>query len=646
MADGIVENVFLVNAPAGSGKTTWIRSEIEKYLLTNPYNNILCITYTNRAADELGRDLDTERVFIGTIHNFFNKFISSFFTHTDIIDLYCEIYEDRIKERIDNVENKEEWTNSNERYKEKYGEINLETVRKHFKKISYGETSFTSLYRGALSHDDLLTFSKCAIDRFPVIKKKISDKYQVIFIDEYQDTSSDVLQIFFDAVVGKNCKLYLLGDKMQQIYNNYNGAFEIILNRLNRSIRLSTNYRTTPKIVEILNSIYNDENLKQSSYEKNKDSDMLFYPKVIFSSNTEEEVSRFCNKYDDALVLFLSNKSRFDSIGIGNLYSSYSKMKKYAFGSKYTVVDVFIKEDSRSNDALLSFLFMVNQIVTDYRNGKYGEIFRKFNKYKACFNSEKFICKKHSDKQVVKEKIELIKNLFSSSTISIDEFLLECYKNQFINEEYYFQIVEDDDYHHVENVFLIEIKMLADYLNKPKVSTQHGVKGESHDTVLFVAENGINPAVYMSEFFKLWSKTDISLLEFDDFYYKYKAMLEELDKEVGTKCSTMKKKDYEFAKNIIEDKLKSFRSYFKNNKYYIHLLEDSFEKYFCSSTVTNVKNCLKLNKVYGPLCAYRLFYVGCSRARKNLAIIIKKEDVIDFEQNLRKKFNEIGFETK
>lgn len=42
MADAIVENLFLVNAPAGSGKTTWIRKNVRKYLLQNPTDNVLC----------------------------------------------------------------------------------------------------------------------------------------------------------------------------------------------------------------------------------------------------------------------------------------------------------------------------------------------------------------------------------------------------------------------------------------------------------------------------------------------------------------------------------------------------------------------------------------------------------------------------
>ena len=40
MADGIKNNIFLVNAPAGSGKTTTIRRMVERHLRENPNDNI------------------------------------------------------------------------------------------------------------------------------------------------------------------------------------------------------------------------------------------------------------------------------------------------------------------------------------------------------------------------------------------------------------------------------------------------------------------------------------------------------------------------------------------------------------------------------------------------------------------------------
>lgn len=60
MVNEINENIFLVNAPAGSGKTTTIRKMVDKHLRTYKEDNILCITYTNRAAEELGKDIDSD----------------------------------------------------------------------------------------------------------------------------------------------------------------------------------------------------------------------------------------------------------------------------------------------------------------------------------------------------------------------------------------------------------------------------------------------------------------------------------------------------------------------------------------------------------------------------------------------------------
>lgn len=54
--------------------------------------------------------------------------------------------------------------------------------------------------------------------------------------------------------------------------------------------------------------------------------------------------------------------------------------------------------------------------------------------------------------------------------------------------------------------------------------------------------------------------------------------------------------------------------------------------------------CFKESQVYGSLSAYRLFYVGCSRARRNLSIFIDKSKIEGFTSRLTKKFNEIGFE--
>lgn len=644
MADAIVENLFLVNAPAGSGKTTWIRKNVRKYLLQNPNDNVLCITYTNRAAEELGKDVDSNRVYFGTIHSFINDFIGSFFSHESILELYWEVYKNQIVERIENISQNGNWAESNMRYIEKYGGLTPEIVRSNITMISYNQAPFNSLYRGALGHDDLISFTRLAVERFPVIKKKISDKYQVVFIDEYQDTATDVLQIFYSSMIGKKSKLYLLGDKMQQIYRNYNGEFETYFNIFNKSINLSVNYRTTPKIVSILNKIYNDECYKQTAYEKNKDENMDFLPEVRIVTDIEKNVSELMEQYKDSLILYLSNKSRFYNIGVGELYDAYSGMEKYSFGKKYNAVDVLTKEEIRENDALLSFLFTVNIIVDYFTKEFYGEVFRIIRKAGTYFNCEKFIIRKHIDKHLVKDKLDDIVALYNELSTTVDDFLSLCAEKKYIREEFYSAVVEENDYQLVKNVKVQEVKVLADYMSDPKISTQHGVKGESHDTVVFVADNSrSNPVVHMSKFFEMWSNIDITLSEFDAFYYIYSQMLNQIENKIGMKCSQLKAVTYISVASIIDEELQAFTKKNETNPYYIQLLKVKMDKYFGKKNVTNVKECLKEGTVYGPLCAYRLFYVGCSRAKRNLVIMINKKDIEGFEDKLRNKLMITGF---
>lgn len=644
MADAIVENLFLVNAPAGSGKTTWIRKNVRKYLLQNPNDNVLCITYTNRAAEELGKDVDSNRVYFGTIHSFINDFIGSFFSHESILELYWEVYKNQIVERIENISQNGNWAESNMRYIEKYGGLTPEIVRSNITMISYNQAPFNSLYRGALGHDDLISFTRLAVERFPVIKKKISDKYQVVFIDEYQDTATDVLQIFYSSMIGKKSKLYLLGDKMQQIYRNYNGEFETYFNIFNKSINLSVNYRTTPKIVSILNKIYNDECYKQTAYEKNKDENMDFLPEVRIVTDIEKNVSELMEQYKDSLILYLSNKSRFYNIGVGELYDAYSGMEKYSFGKKYNAVDVLTKEEIRENDALLSFLFTVNIIVDYFTKEFYGEVFRIIRKAGTYFNYEKFIIRKHIDKHLVKDKLDDIVALYNELSTTVDDFLSLCVEKKYIREEFYSAVVEENDYQLVKNVKVQEVKVLADYMSDPKISTQHGVKGESHDTVVFVADNSrSNPVVHMSKFFEMWSNIDITLSEFDAFYYIYSQMLNQIENKIGMKCSQLKADTYISVASIIDEELQVFTKKNETNPYYIQLLKVKMDKYFGKKNVTNVKECLKEGTVYGPLCAYRLFYVGCSRAKRNLVIMINKKDIEGFEDKLRNKLMITGF---
>ena len=190
MAGKIKNNRYLINAPAGSGKTTYIRNKLKIICFNKPESKILCITYTNRAANELKKDLENTNITVSTIHSYINDLISPFYSHKEALDLYWEIYEKKINERIKNITDDENIKKSNQYYFEKYGELSEKTVRENLLALSYGETSFTSLYTGKLSHNDLLMFANKLIKKYPILLRKIGDKYNYIFIDEYHPWSS------------------------------------------------------------------------------------------------------------------------------------------------------------------------------------------------------------------------------------------------------------------------------------------------------------------------------------------------------------------------------------------------------------------------------------------------------------------------
>ena len=173
MADEIKKNnKHLINAPAGSGKTTYIRNQLKSICINKPESRILCITYTNRAADELKKNLESANITVSTIHSYINDLISPFYSHKEVLDLYCEMYAEKINERIANVTNDEHIKKSNQYYTEKYGKLTEKTVHENLLEISYGETPFTSLYTGKLSHDDLLMFANKLIKKVSGFIKK------------------------------------------------------------------------------------------------------------------------------------------------------------------------------------------------------------------------------------------------------------------------------------------------------------------------------------------------------------------------------------------------------------------------------------------------------------------------------------------
>lgn len=634
-----IKNFFVVNAPAGSGKTTTIREMITNITLNNSKDNVLCITYTNRAADELSKSFSTPNIFILTIHSFLNNFMKQYFSSPEIIDLYFDIYGDRIQQRIDNKEAKE----SNEKYIQKYGALSIDVIKQNVTNLYYNENNFNFLYYGGLSHDDLVSFSSKIFLKYKVIQNRLSSKFQYVFIDEYQDTTADVLDIFYESLIDKTTTLYLFGDKMQQIYKNYDGSFESKFKEFDSSRALNTNYRSIPEIINLLNNIYNDDSFIQNVSDNMVDVIPSFNPRIIISRNVDKELDDMLCEYPNSLTLFLSNRSRFKKIGCAFLYASFAKMSRYSFGKKFSVVDVLTNYTKDNPDSLMRLMFFIISIIKNYELKNYGIIIQKIKDEQSILGLKDWKLSSHQNKINLNSILEDFVAKISSSKTSVKDVLenmMERVPQSIIPLS---QILEDKDYSEVLKIPIKEVVNLYDYLESPKISTQHGVKGESHDEVIFVADNSNNPSVSMYKFFNILSDTELSLASLEIFYYKYSFEVAEICKVVGMKISDFKKADFEHHEIFLKEAASNIVSLFENNELFNKICLPNYQKFMTKSNMSNMKNCFKESQVYGILSAYRLFYVGCSRARKELTILLDNNKIIgDLEKQI-KKFEQLGF---
>lgn len=647
MANAINNNMFLVNAPAGSGKTTFIKDKINEIVSNDKDCKILCITYTNRAADELISKINSKNVKISTIHSFVSEFFKIYFSNKDIIELYFETYKGDILDRINNISNDERNEIANQKYKEEHeGNLSFEYLKNNTKSISYNELPFNSLYYGGLSHDALLSFAEILLDKYPIIKKRLSSLYKYIFIDEYQDTSANILRFFYNAVKDSQTTLFLCGDKMQQIYKNYDGTFENELSTFNNSdFLLRTNYRSSQSIVTVLNNIYNDSSFVQevSNIQKQGNKPQIYIAEDVNSTlNAIEDIT------PKILKLFIYNKDRFEKIGAKNLYEKVSDMEKYSFGSKNSPVDVLLTNDIDNPDPLFRLLFEINDFLKKYKLKQYGLLVQKINNKKSkIYNKELLKINKHEDKKNFQNLIESIYSKYNEDILIID-FLKFLNDKQFLLNsvtENYFEGSEENEYLTVLEQSIEEFRKLCEYIENPKISTQHGVKGEGHDEVVFIAEDSTrNPYVRMYDFFELLAKNEVRYNEFEKFYYEYVKDIRNFEYLNNIKLSELKKDTYNQYVNSLNELLQNLNQKYNNNVYYNFFFSDAYASYLSRPGVTKFNNAVKINNIFGTLIAYKLFYVGCSRAKEILKVIVERSKIDSFYNEFKTKMQQLGFD--
>lgn len=194
---------FLLSGGAGSGKTYSLVSVIRQAILENPTAKVACMTYTNAAVKEIEERVNHKNLNVSTIHDFLWDSIKHFQKELKVAIIALANDEEVSRISIDDAN-----PIPNTYYE------GLEDG------IQYKE--YVRLRDGIISHDELLLVANYLFDKYPKLSSIVKDKFQFIFIDEYQDTSKAVVDTFlthFKKSERKNI-IGFFGDAMQSIYED------------------------------------------------------------------------------------------------------------------------------------------------------------------------------------------------------------------------------------------------------------------------------------------------------------------------------------------------------------------------------------------------------------------------------------------
>lgn len=245
---------FLLSGGAGSGKTYSLVQLLRK-LLENKKINIACITYTNAAVKEINERLYHSNLKVLTIHDFLWDNIKN--------------YQKELKKAVIELNNNPD---------KKFGNSEKILEANYFKtveKIKYKE--YLKIQDGIISHDEVIKLANYMFENYTLLCDIVKDKFQFIFIDEYQDTNAQVIEIFLTHLKKSTKKniIGFFGDSMQSIYEDRVGEIESYINSGDViEIQKKQNRRNPKKVIEFANQLRRD-GLKQEESSDLKAPNML-----------------------------------------------------------------------------------------------------------------------------------------------------------------------------------------------------------------------------------------------------------------------------------------------------------------------------------------------------------------------------------
>lgn len=308
------EGFVRVIAGAGSGKTRALSYRFA-YLVNEigvlP-SNILCVTFTNKSANEMRSRIrkltgDNDTGYISTFHGFCVSVLQedsnavnypkSFLVldNSDIDSMLQIIYEERgltlrqmtFSNARDMIEIRKLFKNPD--YYEDMIRMSLDEIHQKYLDATKPDDIifYGYLYQEkkcfGLDYNDLLKFSLYIFQQNPEIRLKWQERLEYIMIDEFQDI--DFIQYELMKVLCDYHKnLFIVGDPDQTIYTwrgaNVNYLLDFDKNFPDvQTIMMMQNYRSTPQILNVANSLIakNKVRIKKDLIPTRQDAEVSIY---------------------------------------------------------------------------------------------------------------------------------------------------------------------------------------------------------------------------------------------------------------------------------------------------------------------------------------------------------------------------------
>ncbi|MGO4355225.1 UvrD-helicase domain-containing protein [Rhizobium sp. RAF36] len=250
---------FVMVAGAGSGKTTSLIKALAHLSTTRGQEfrvrgqQVACITYTDVAVNEIRSDVgDDPLCRISTIHSFLWSLVQPF--QIDIREWILARLDEKIAKESERLTKPGTRAASFPKIEAAITRYQLQKgVVGGLERFTYGTGS--DYGHGVLGHSDIIKMVPAILAEKQLLRDLLAARYPVLFVDESQDTTPafvDVLRAVVETVKHKFC-VGFFGDPMQKIYTT--GAGAVPVGNGWADIRKPENFRSSQSVLKVVNAI-------------------------------------------------------------------------------------------------------------------------------------------------------------------------------------------------------------------------------------------------------------------------------------------------------------------------------------------------------------------------------------------------------